>query len=345
MVIRRTLPSNRNQALYGVARTRAIELQAAATLPAHTLMTRAGLATAAVAVSAAATAVWVERRSRRAEREHPPTGKFIDVDGVCLHYVEKGEGPPVVLVHGNALSLVDFQASGLFDRLAAHHRVIAFDRPGFGHSTRPRDRLWTPAAQAELLYAALALLGVERPAIVGHSMGATVAVAWALAHPDDVRSLVLLAGYYYPTLRVDALLTAPVALPVLGDAMRYTVTALSARALLGPMMKATFAPRDIPPDFFPRLSREMLLRPSQLRASAEDAAFMMPSAAGLADRFGELRLPVTIYAGADDKVVAAAQAERLHRDVPQSELVVLPGVGHMVHYAAPERIAAALAGG
>ena len=306
---------------------------------------RAGLATAAAAVSAAATAVWVERRSRGAERDHPPTGRLVDVDGVRLHYVEKGEGPPVVLLHGNALSLVDFQASGLFDRLAVDHRVIAFDRPGFGHSTRPRDRLWTPSAQADLLYAALALLGVERPAIVGHSLGAAVALAWALDRPDDVRSLVLLAGYYYPTLRADALLTAPVALPLLGDVMRYTVTALSARALIGPMIKATFSPRDVPPDFFPRLSREMLVRPSQLRASTEDATFMVPSAAGLVKRFGELHLPVTIYAGSEDKVVDTdTQAVRLHREVPHSQLVVLPGVGHMVHYAEPDRIAAGVTG-
>ena len=129
--------------------------------------------------------------------------------------------------------------------------MIAFDRPGFGHSTRPRDRLWTPAAQAELLYAALALLGVERPAIVGHSLGATVALAWALDHPDDVHSLVLLAGYYYPTPRADALLTAPVALPGLDDAMRYNGHCAEARALLGPTMKLTFSPRGVPPDFFP----------------------------------------------------------------------------------------------
>ena len=306
---------------------------------------RAAIA-AAVTLGAAACAIWVELRSRRAEREHPPAGRFVEVDGVRLHYVEKGEGPPVVLLHGNMVSLIDFQASGLFDRLAVDHRVIAFDRPGFGHSPRPRDRLWTPAAQAELLHAALALLGVERPAVVGHSMGAMVALAYAIDHPDDVRHLVLLSGYHYPTLRVDALLTAPVALPMLGDAMRYTVTALSARAMLGGMAKGMFAPRELPDDFFPLLSREMLLRPSQLRANAEDAAFMMPAAAALAERCRELRLPVTICAGSDDKVVdPEAHAVRLHRDLPQSELILLPGVGHMVHHAAPDRIAAAFAVG
>ena len=141
---------------------------------------RAGLLTGAAALSAAATAVWVEVQARRAEREHPPTGRFVDIDGVHLHYVERGAGSPVVLIHGNTVSLADFEASGLIARLARMHRVIAFDRPGFGHSSRPRDRLWTPSTQAELLRAALAQLGVERPIVVGHSLGTLVALAMAL---------------------------------------------------------------------------------------------------------------------------------------------------------------------
>jgi alpha-beta hydrolase superfamily lysophospholipase len=115
----------------------------------------------AATVAAAATAAWVQVRARRAERMHPPAGKFIHVDGVRLHYVMRGEGPPVVLLHGNTVSLDDFEASGLMDRLALNHQVIAFDRPGFGHSTRPRDRLWTPRAQADLLRRALSGLGIE----------------------------------------------------------------------------------------------------------------------------------------------------------------------------------------
>jgi pimeloyl-ACP methyl ester carboxylesterase len=74
-------------------------------------------------------------------------------------------------------------------------------------------------------------------------MGAMVAMAMALDYPTEVRGLVLLAGYYYPGLRVDALLTAPVALPVLGDVMRYTVTALSGRLMLGGLVKGMFAPK------------------------------------------------------------------------------------------------------
>ena len=306
-------------------------------------MSRSGAIALAAVASAAATAVWVEARARRAERDNPPAGSFIDIDGVDLHYVERGEGPPVVLIHGNAVTHADFIASGLMDRLARNHRVIAFDRPGFGHSSRPRDRLWTPAAQADLLRATLERLGVERPVVVGHSMGTMVAVAMALAYPENVRGLVLMGGYFYPSLRVDALLTAPVALPVLGDVMRYTVTALSGRLMLKKMAQSMFAPRELPDNFFPIISREMMLRPVQLRANAEDAAFMVPAANSMSKRYGELVLPVTIIAGEDDLVVdPQAQSVRLHDELPQSELFVVPGVGHMAHYAALDRVVNAI---
>ncbi|MBV9892246.1 MAG: alpha/beta fold hydrolase, partial [Rhizobacter sp.] len=137
-------------------------------LPPFARSRRGRWATAAIA-GAAATAAWVARRARRAERAQPPEGRILHLDGVRLHVVERGEGPPVVLIHGNLVTHRDFDASGIVERLARTHRVIAFDRPGYGHSSRPRDRLWTPSAQAALLHAALRRLGVERPVIVGHS--------------------------------------------------------------------------------------------------------------------------------------------------------------------------------
>ena len=304
---------------------------------------RTGAWTGAAVLGAAVTAAWVRRRARRAERSHPPTGRLLDIDGVRLHVVERGEGPPVVLLHGNAVSHRDFEASGLIDRLARRHRVIGFDRPGYGHSSRPRDRLWTPTAQAKLLHGALARLGVERAVVVGHSMGTMVAIALALEHPADVRRLVLLGGYYYPSARVDALLTAPVALPVLGDVLRYTVTAVSARLMLDRLVRVMFAPQQVPGHFLPTLSREMLVRPGQLRANAEDAAFMIGQAKANSARHGELRMPVAILAGGDDKVIDfAAHSERLHADLAGSTLTVVHGVGHMVHHAAPDEVVAAV---
>ena len=121
--------------------------------------------------------------ARNAERRNPPKGTFLEVDGVRLHYLEKGSGLPVVLLHGNQSMADDFAISGVIDLLAKKYRVIAFDRPGFGYSERPGDTVWTPSAQADLIRKALLRLGVEKSLMVGHSWGTLVALAYGLQNP------------------------------------------------------------------------------------------------------------------------------------------------------------------
>jgi pimeloyl-ACP methyl ester carboxylesterase len=99
----------------------------------------------------------------------------LEVNGLRLHYVERGSGAPLVLLHGNGSMIQDFESSGLIDLAAKNYRVIVFDRPGFGHSDRPRNVVWTPAAQAELVNSALDRLGVSHAIVLGHSWGASVA--------------------------------------------------------------------------------------------------------------------------------------------------------------------------
>jgi pimeloyl-ACP methyl ester carboxylesterase len=117
-----------------------------------------------------------------AERKNPPAGKFIECDGVRVHYREWGDAaaPCVVLFHGNGTMIQDFSISGLVDLLAQRNRVLCFDRPGFGHSQRPRSRIWTPSAQAALFVKALKQIGARDPVVVGHSWGTLVAVALGL---------------------------------------------------------------------------------------------------------------------------------------------------------------------
>ena len=90
------------------------------------------------AAALGATALYTAKKTREAERKHPPIGRFLDVDGVRLHYIERGQGAPLVLIHGNGTLIQDFTINGLVDRLSDHYRVIVIERPGYGYSNRPR---------------------------------------------------------------------------------------------------------------------------------------------------------------------------------------------------------------
>src|SRR3954454_15064677 len=224
-------------------------------------------------------------------RKQPPIGRFLDVDGVRLHYIERGQGEPLVLIHGNGTLIQDFTIAGLMDGLSERYRVIVIERPGYGYSERPR-RLWTPRAHATLYQHALAQLGVEQAIVLGHSWGTMVAVALALQAPSLVRSLVLLSGYYFPTARMDVVLSSPNAIPGIGDALRHTISPPLARLMLPAGIRAMFAPAPVPDPFDRLFPKELMLRPIQLRASMEDAALMTPSVIELEQHYRDLKLPV-----------------------------------------------------
>ena len=294
------------------------------------------------AAALGAAALYTAKKTRDAERKHPPIGRFLDVDGVRLHYIEQGTGEPLALIHGNGTLIQDFTVNGLVDRLSERYRVIVIERPGYGYSERPRW-LWTPRAHATLYEHALHQLGVEQAIVLGHSWGTMVAVSLALQAPTLVRSLVLLSGYYFPTARMDVVLSSPNAIPVIGDALRHTISPPLSRLMLPGGIRAMFAPAPVPERFDRLFPKELMLRPLQLRASAEDAALMTPSVMELEQHYRELKLPVVILTGGDDQIVDVdRQSRRLHQEIPQSELTVLPGLGHMVHHLAPDAVIKAI---
>jgi pimeloyl-ACP methyl ester carboxylesterase len=314
-------------------------------LPSQQKAKRGGGFLAAGALALAGTAFIVNRRSAAAERSHPPQGSFVTSKGARLHYLEHGSGPPVVFLHGNGVMADDMLISRVFDQTARSCRAIAFDRPGFGYSERPRGHSWTAAAQAALLPRAFALLGIDRPIVVGHSSGTMVALALALDHPEHVSGLVLASGYYYPTARADVVLFSPPAIPLLGDLLCYTVAPLIGEALAPRMFKKMFAPQPVPPRFEEQFPVGLTLRPSQVRAVSEDASNMVTDAKALSERYNELSCPVAILAGDADGVVKyQEQALRLHRELSDSTLDIFTGVGHMIHHADPDRVVRAIKG-
>jgi pimeloyl-ACP methyl ester carboxylesterase len=275
----------------------------------------------------AGAAVLANRQARRAELDYPPKGRFVTAGGVRLHYLDRGSGRPVVFLHGNGAMVEDLLISGVIDKAARQYRAVAFDRPGFGHSERPRGRNWTATAQASILPEAFRRLDIDRPIVVGHSWGTLVALALGLDHPRDVSGLVLVSGYYYPTPRKDVLVFSPPAIPVLGDIISHTVAPFIGEAIAPGLIERMFLPQGISPRFAAAFPLPLALRPSQIRAFAEESAHMIAAADSLRQRY---------------QIVSHRQAQRLHGDVAGSRLDILGGGSHMVHHIAPERVVGAI---
>ena len=258
--------------------------------------------------------------------------RFMTVEGVRLRYIERGSGTPVLLLHGNGSMIEDFVASGIMDDAETGYRFVAFDRPGFGHSERPPGHTWGPSEQARLLMGAARQLEIERPIIVGHSWGALVALAIALHHPDDIAGLVLISGHYYPMEPASRLPTT------------FPFGILVRRMMAPDTVRRVFAPCNVPERFKRTFPLPLAMRMSQMQTVDEEAAMLSEAVAELSRHYGELRVPVRLIAGSDDRVVdTELHSARLHREVETSTFQCVPSCGHMVHHAVPAEILAAIA--
>jgi pimeloyl-ACP methyl ester carboxylesterase len=303
----------------------------------------AAIAFLATGTALAASALYTRWRTAQAEKQHPPGGQFIEVDRVRLHYIDRGEGPPVVLLHGNGSMIEDFETSGLIDALAQTNRVIAFDRPGYGYSDRPDYRNHDPRAQAALLRQALLRLRIARPVIVGHSWGTMVAIWMGLMNPSDVRGLVLMSGYYYPSLRLDVPFASLPAVPGIGTLMRYSLSPVISRMLWHPILRRLFGPPPTPERFLREYPTWLTLRPTQLAASGSESMMMIGAARELTQQYTRLKVPVTLLAGEADRLVdTRSQTERLHELLRTSTMRVVPGAGHMLHHEALNEVVVAI---
>jgi pimeloyl-ACP methyl ester carboxylesterase len=181
-----------------------------------------------------------------------------------------------------------------------------------------------------------------QPVVVGHSWGAIVAMAMAVRYEADIAGVVALSGYYFWTFRPDVLLAGVGALPIIGDILRYTVSPLLNWLTMPLVKRALFSPGPVPVRFDAEFSTAMAIRPSQIRATSEDGALMIPGALALRDQYKDLRLPVVIMAGEGDKVVFKRRAEQLKAAVNGGVLYVVQGAGHMVHYQATRQVVEAV---
>lgn len=278
------------------------------------------------------------------ERRYPAHGQAIKVAGATINVVDIGQKnenePPLVLIHG-ASSNLEAMRRPLGDLLARHHRVILIDRPGHGWSFRDNAADSTPAVQGRMIAAALDQLGVRRAVLVVHSWSGALGARMALDFPDRVAGLVMLAPVTHPWDGGVGRINDIIATPVIGPLLAYTVTLPLGLLLANPGGRAVFLPQTMPEDFIDTTATPLLLRPREFIANARDLVTLKPAVIAQAGRYGEIHVPVTVIAGDADKTVFTdIHARAFARAVPQTRLIVLPGVGHMVQNAAPDLVAA-----
>ncbi len=287
--------------------------------------------------------LWSARAARAATALVPPDGRFIDVPGARLHYIDAGSdtgsGPPIVLVHGLGGHSRNFTYA-LTERLTPHHRVLIVDRPGSGHSrwTGPTD--WRIGTHATIIARFIAALGIDRPLLVGHSLGGAISLAVALDHPEAVRALALIAPL---TLPVDTVpdLHKPLMIrsALLRRVIAWTVAIPLAKSQGRRAVEAVFAPEPAPADFETRGGGALTTRPSGIIAVSSELVAVGDDMPHMAQRYAALNLPVGIIYGREDQVLDCAhQGEDAAKLIPGCDLTVIPG-GHMIPVTAPDTVA------
>ena len=277
----------------------------------------------------------------RVAHHHPQAhSKFVTVDGARLHFVIKGAGRPVVLIHGNPGSCQDW--SRLYGPISSRYCAFAFDRPGHGHSDRPNHRAITVNVQAQMLHASLKELNVEMPILVGHSWGGSLALAYALEFPNELAGAVLLAPAAFESDDGVSFLSKVPGWPVIGDVVNFIFTPLLAAWLVRTDLAKAFAPDRVPKNYLRHVLAEWT-RPKKVKWYSVDDALLNDSLPEFTSRYSEIRVPVAIVTGDSDLIVPAKEnAHRLHEAVPHSELIVLDKTGHQIPFTRPEAVVEAI---
>jgi pimeloyl-ACP methyl ester carboxylesterase len=282
--------------------------------------------------------------------ENPPAGRFVETTAGRQHVLDVGPdapvatpAPTVVLLHGATANLGDMRLA-LIDRLRRRYRVIAVDRPGHGWSERADGAAEaSPQRQAAVLREILRKAGVERPIVLGHSWGGSVALAYALDYPQEIGGLLLLAPLAAPW-RSDLRRYAEWGdTPGLGPFLAYTLAMPVAWLDMDRILWRAFAPQTAPANYVERASILLALRPAAAMANAQDLARLDSFTTALMPRYSQIATPVIVITGTRDHLISPrSQARHIASLLPHARLVLLPGVGHMLHHAEPERVIAAI---
>lgn len=250
--------------------------------------------------------------------DEPGQATFVDVDDTRVRYIDVGQGPPVLLLHGFNATLNTWDP--VIPALTENHRVLALDLRGFGYTDRPEGADYSPAGQADLVQAFLDNRGVDEVAVVAHSWGSSIALALALEAPQRVRRLALYSAWVFeeqlPTFFIWS------RAPGVGEALFR----LFYRERPADKMAMAFYDETIMTEELVDEVKQGLHRPGALAAAL--AAARAQRFEQIEGDYSQIDQPTLLLWGQNDQVTALSAGERLYTSLPDAELAVYPRCGH-----------------
>ena len=299
-----------------------------------------GVAAVVLVLALAGLAAFTALTARGIEKQLPPLGQFIDIDGMTLHYIDEGSGPTVVMIHGLAGQHGHF-VYALRDALIEDHRVVIVDRPGCGYSTRPPYALATIDAQARTISHFIAALGLKSPLIVGHSLGGAIALSLAVNHPEQVAGLALLAPLTHkpdhtPEIFSGLALPSPFARWLVAWTIAVPLSIKNRVSVLA----AAFGPQSAPRDYATRGRGMLNLRPRSFINACRDFMAIHEEQADLTAGYSGIRVPVGVLYGTGDRILNPTEHQAaLTAKLPLAECELIEGAGHMIPISSADRCA------
>jgi pimeloyl-ACP methyl ester carboxylesterase len=247
--------------------------------------------------------------------------------GLKINYYEAGQGPPVILVHGFGASAYSWRFLG--PALASDHRVFTLDLKGFGMSEKPADGKYAVTDQADLVAAFIRTLDLHDLVVVGHSMGGGVALMTYFKVREDaparIRKIVLIDSAGYPQKLPRFIRFARI--PLVNTLITRLLPPRCATYLV--LKKCYYDAEKITDEQIDVYAYYGTL-PGAREVLVETAKQLVPdNFDALTARYQTIQVPVLLVWGEDDQVVPISVGKNFQRDIPNSELVILPQCGHM----------------
>ncbi len=273
-----------------------------------------------------------------------PDSQFIEINGIKVHYKQQGQGEPVfILLHGFGASTFSWRE--VIDPLSQYGTVIAYDRPAFGLTERPLDwegtNPYSEEGNINLLLGLMDEFQFTEAILVGNSAGGTLATAFALEHPERVRALIEVDAAIYQTMPDSQLLDWLFNTPQMDH-----IGPLISRRLAGRSGENFIESAWHEPNMLEQNPEILIGYRKPLMAQNWDRALWehtkAADAPGFGGHLGQIQAPTLVISGDDDQIVPVENSQRLAKEIPGAELVILENCGHLPQEECPNTFISAV---